>query len=119
MKNNIGLVCCLAFILTLSGCYATKNKFNRAQTINDYEAFIKEHPDGEYTQRAKDKITQLKQEEIRRVKEKQLWKEQLSVQIDNLKNYEIGITTIEDFKKDNWNANDLFFEKIGIINLIK
>lgn len=104
-------ICLFAIGLLFSGCASTKQNFEEAKSIDDivhYEAFLRVNPDSEHTSWINNRIEELKEE-------KRKLQAEVSAQQARLKEYEVGITTLEQFRNDKWNAKDPWLGKIGIV----
>jgi hypothetical protein len=62
MKHTIKHTLCTIILLVLAGCATVDTRWQKAtltDTVQSYEAFLKQHPDSDYTALARDKIDSL------------------------------------------------------------
>lgn len=75
MKLIFGIFIMLS-ILTLAGCATPSAEFDKAKkinTIDSYNAYLKEFPYSQYTKKAKDKIAELTEAERRKKQIEKYW----------------------------------------------
>ena len=75
MKPTFGIIIILS-ILTLAGCATPTSEYTKASEINSidsYKAYVEKYPYGPYTNKAKEKISELTNTETKKTQLKNNW----------------------------------------------
>ena len=142
MKKLILISAMMVFSLI---CFSQTGKWNKTlkkNTIEEYQKFLDKYPESEYSDEAKQNLIKLEfnkaeykysisayEEFIKKYPNNEfatdaeswiLAKQQTRINsLNKIKDYTVGVTTIQTFGRDGWNAEDPWMGEIGIVRLKK
>ncbi|OGU71016.1 MAG: hypothetical protein A2V93_02660 [Ignavibacteria bacterium RBG_16_34_14] len=113
----------IIFLSIFWGCSGSERVWKETQqkdTIEEYEKYLNNYPDNEYSTMAENRIQELKQElALKEAEEKRRREEMIkedTKRLQRLKEYKENVTTEKEFLDDRWAGEFLFYKLTGVLS---